>query len=64
MILLILALLFGVAVAIFVVATMKKVKARGGETNKVVKALKAIVLVEAVVLAALFLVVLIKTLLM
>ena len=64
MILLILALLFGIAVALFVTSNMKKAKARGGETSKIVKVLKVIVLVEAVVLAALFVVVLIKTLIM
>ena len=64
MILLILALLFGIAVAIFVVRAMKKAKANGGESSRAVKVLKMIVLVEAVVLAALFVVVLVKTLFM
>lgn len=64
MILLILALIFGVVVALFVASSMKKAKARGGETNKALKVIKMIVLVEAIVLAALFVIVLIKTILM
>jgi len=64
MILLILALLFGIAVAIFVTAAMKKAKAKGGETSKIVKVLKMVVLIEALVLAALFVIVLVKTMFM
>ena len=64
MILLILALIFGIVVAMFVASSMKKAKARGGETNKALKVLKMIVLVEAIVLAALFAVVLVKTMIM
>ncbi len=64
MILLILALIFGIVVALFVASSMKKAKARGGETNKALKVIKMIVLVEAIVLAALFVIVLIKTILM
>lgn len=64
MILLILALIFGIVVAMFVASSMKKAKAHGGETNKALKVIKKIVLVEAVVLAALFVIVLVKTILM
>ena len=64
MILLILALLFGIAVAIFTASMMKKAKANGGETNKAVKVFRLIVFVEAIVLAALFVVVLVKTMIM
>ncbi|MDO4746071.1 MAG: hypothetical protein Q4B18_05925 [Bacillota bacterium] len=63
MIILILALIFGVAVFIFTLTRFNKAKAQGND-SKVVKALRLLVLFEALVYIAIFVFVFIKTLFM
>ena len=63
MILLVLALIFGVAVAIFLIASMIWAKRRG-KSSKLILILKWIVLIEAFAYLGLFVAVLLKTIAM
>lgn len=60
MLLLILALIFGIVVLLILLATMYRNKGRGNRST-IVKILKAIVLVETVAFVVLFVMVLIRT---
>lgn len=63
MIILILALIFGLAVLAFSVAGLVRAK-RSGSQNKVVTILRVLVAVEAIVYIALFIFVFVRTLIM
>lgn len=63
MIILILALIFGVAVLAFSIAGLAKAK-RNGSQGKVLTILRALVAIEAIVYIALFIFVFVKTLVM
>ena len=59
MILLFLALIFGIAVMIFMIASM--IRGRNKENSKLVNILKVIVTIEAIVFIVIFVIVIIKT---
>ena len=59
MILLFLALIFGIAVMIFMIASM--IRGRNKENRKLVNILKVIVTIEAIVFIVIFVIVIIKT---
>ena len=59
MILLFLALIFGIAVMIFMIASM--IRGRNKENSKLVNILNVIVTIEAIVFIVIFVIVIIKT---
>ena len=59
MILLFLALIFGIAVMIFMIASL--IRGRNKENSKLVNILKVIVTIEAIVFIVIFVIVIIKT---
>ena len=59
MILLFLALIFGIAVMIFMIASM--IRGRNKENSKLVNILKVIVTIDAIVFIVIFVIVIIKT---
>jgi len=63
MFILLLALIFGIAVGIFAIASLQKGKEKG-DKRKFVRIIKFIVLLEAVIFVAVFVVVFLRTLIM
>ncbi len=63
MIILLLALLFGIVVGIFTIASLKKAKDRN-DKRKLLRILKFAVLAESLVFVVLFIIVIVKTMFM